>query len=88
MAKPENPSGAMLNVTDISFSESEDMVHVNVPIPHVTAKNTDIFTTSVYVKVHSAPYLWHADLHGEIDDEHSSAAIGDGIVVLKLRKVI
>lgn len=87
MSKPENPSGAMLNVSGVSFTENEQFITVTVPIPHATAKNTDIFTSPLYVKIHSAPYLWHADLHDQIDDENSSATIGEGAVTLKLVKV-
>ncbi|CAM6112673.1 unnamed protein product [Calypogeia fissa] len=62
------------------WQESETWVSINVKIPNVTTSSADIITTECYVKVNSAPYIFEADLYGEVDCKLSKASVGFGAV--------
>ncbi|XP_075898975.1 dynein axonemal assembly factor 4 isoform X2 [Nelusetta ayraudi] len=75
-----------LLVTDYSWTQTDSMVHVSVPSKGVKVGNLDIVSTDEYLKVHYPPYLFEAFLLEPVDDVRSTAKVGNGVVVISLRK--
>ncbi|XP_029010287.1 dynein assembly factor 4, axonemal [Betta splendens] len=75
-----------LLVTDYSWTQTESMVYINVPLKGAKAANVDILSTDKYLKVHFPPYLFEAFLFEPVDDQRSTAKVGNGAVVFSLPK--
>ena len=76
----------ILVTEDWTWEQTDDEVTVTVPVPHCTARNTDILTTDVFVKISSPPYLFLLDTMHEIDPDKAEAVISPGKVLLRLPK--
>ncbi|KAK2841764.1 hypothetical protein Q5P01_011964 [Channa striata] len=75
-----------LLVTDYSWTQTDSMVYVQVPLKGAKAGDVDIVSTDEYVKVHYPPYLFEAFLFEPVHDDRSTAKLGDGVVVISLPK--
>ncbi|XP_062326534.1 dynein assembly factor 4, axonemal [Osmerus eperlanus] len=75
-----------LVVKDHTWTQTESMVYINVPLKGVKAGKVDIFSTDEYLKVHFPPFLFEAFLFEPINDDKSSAKIGNGVAVFTLQK--
>uniref|UniRef100_A0A3Q2YED5 Dynein axonemal assembly factor 4 n=1 Tax=Hippocampus comes TaxID=109280 RepID=A0A3Q2YED5_HIPCM len=73
-----------LLVTDHSWTQTESMVFISVPLKG--AKKVDIVSSDEYLKVHFPPFLLEVFPSELVDDEQSSAKIGNGVAVISLTK--
>ncbi|XP_077453593.1 dynein axonemal assembly factor 4 isoform X2 [Stigmatopora argus] len=73
-----------LSVTDHSWTQTESMVFISVPLKG--AKKVDIVSSDEYLKVHFAPFLLEVFLSELVDDELGSSKIGNGVAVISLSK--
>ncbi|MBN3270966.1 DAAF4 factor, partial [Polyodon spathula] len=75
-----------LIVKDYSWTQTEALVYINVPLKGVTVGKVDIFSTDEYLKVNFPPFLFEVILYAPIDDNKSVAKIGNGVVIFTLYK--
>ncbi|XP_062277572.1 dynein assembly factor 4, axonemal [Scomber scombrus] len=75
-----------LLVTDYSWTQTESTVYINVPLKGAKVGKVDILCTDEYLKVHFPPYLFEAFLSEPVDDDRSTAKIGNGVAVVSLPK--
>ncbi|KAM7413858.1 hypothetical protein PAMA_018922 [Pampus argenteus] len=75
-----------LLVTDYSWIQTDSTVHINVPLKGAKSANVDIVCTDEYLKVHFPPFLFEAFLSEPVDDDRSTAKIGNGVAVISLSK--
>ncbi|XP_032435006.1 dynein axonemal assembly factor 4 isoform X1 [Xiphophorus hellerii] len=75
-----------LHVTDYTWTQTDSTVHISVPLKGATAAGVDIVSTEEYLKVHFPPFLFEAFLFEPIDDDRSSAKVGNGVAVFTLPK--
>ncbi|XP_041651989.1 dynein assembly factor 4, axonemal [Cheilinus undulatus] len=75
-----------LLVTDYSWTQTETMVYISVPLKGATLSKVDIFSTDEYIKVHYPPYLFEAFLFEPVDEGRSTAKVGNGAAVISLPK--
>ncbi|XP_005996227.1 dynein assembly factor 4, axonemal [Latimeria chalumnae] len=73
-------------VKDYTWSQTESLVYITVPLKGVKPGKTDIFCTEDYLKVNFPPFLFEVILHAPIDDTKSSAKIRNGVVTFTLCK--
>ncbi|XP_049579737.1 dynein axonemal assembly factor 4 [Syngnathus scovelli] len=73
-----------LLVTDHSWTQTESMVFISVPLKG--AKKVDIMSSDEYLKVHFPPFLLEVFPSELVDDDQSSAKIGNGVAVINLSK--
>ncbi|XP_034389964.1 dynein assembly factor 4, axonemal [Cyclopterus lumpus] len=75
-----------LLVTDYSWTQTDSTVCLSVPLKGATVRQVDILSTDHYLKVHYPPHLFEAFLFEPVDDERSTAKVGDGVAVFSLPK--
>eukprot|EP00040_Diaphanoeca_grandis_P042821 m.266086 g.266086 ORF g.266086 m.266086 type:complete len:381 (-) comp65354_c0_seq1:279-1421(-) len=75
-----------IKVTDFTWTETDEAVHVVVPLKGAKAAKADIYSTDLYIKVNFPPFIFEADLFKDIDHEASSATVGKGAIDFKLKK--
>ncbi|XP_069384065.1 dynein axonemal assembly factor 4 isoform X2 [Paralichthys olivaceus] len=75
-----------LLVSDHSWTQTVSTVHIHVPLRGATAERVDIVSTDQYIKVHFPPYLFEAFLLEPVDDDRSTAKVGNGVAILNLTK--
>ncbi|MEQ2169221.1 hypothetical protein GOODEAATRI_022931 [Goodea atripinnis] len=75
-----------LNVTDYTWSQTDSTIHLSVPLKGATVRKVDIVSTEEYLKVHFPPFLFEAFLFEPVDDDRSTARIGNGVAVFTLPK--
>ncbi|KAM4734060.1 dynein axonemal assembly factor 4 [Anableps anableps] len=75
-----------LHVTDYMWTQTDSTVHISVPLKGATAGRVDIVSTEEYLKVHFPPFLFEAFLFEPVDDERSTAKVGNGVAVFTLPK--
>ncbi|XP_046357216.2 dynein axonemal assembly factor 4-like [Haliotis rufescens] len=75
-----------LIVKDFSWEENESTLFLTVPLKGVKANKVDIFSSEEYIKVSYPPYIFECLLKCPVDDAQSSANVGNGTVVFKLKK--
>ncbi|CAB1460310.1 unnamed protein product [Pleuronectes platessa] len=75
-----------LLVSDHSWTQTDSTVHIHVPLKGARAERVDIVSTDEYIKVHYPPYLFEAFLLEPVDDDRSSAKVGNGVAILNLMK--
>ncbi|XP_056454547.1 dynein assembly factor 4, axonemal [Gadus chalcogrammus] len=77
-----------LIVKDYTWTQTESMVYLRVPLKGATAEHVDILSTDEYLKVHFPPFLLEAFLFEAVDEAKSTAKIGNGVAVISLPKKI
>ncbi|KAM4619128.1 dynein axonemal assembly factor 4 [Polymixia lowei] len=77
-----------LIVKDYSWTQTASMVYIHVPLKGAKVVNVDILSTDEYLKIHFPPFLFEAFLFEPVDDDKSSAKIGNGVAVITLQKKI
>ncbi|XP_068996130.1 dynein axonemal assembly factor 4 isoform X1 [Embiotoca jacksoni] len=75
-----------LLVSDYSWTQTASTVHISLPLKGARVGKVDIVSTDEYVKVHFPPYLFEAFLLEPVDDDRSTARVGDGVAVIGLEK--
>ncbi|MEQ2194717.1 hypothetical protein XENOCAPTIV_002023 [Xenoophorus captivus] len=75
-----------LHVTDYTWSQTDSTIHLSVPLKGATVRKVDIVSTEEYLKVHFPPFLFEAFLFEPVDDDRSTARIGNGVAVFTLPK--
>ncbi|XP_055956232.1 dynein axonemal assembly factor 4 [Patella vulgata] len=73
-------------VKDYSWDQNEKLVYLTVPLKGVKTNKVDIFSSEEYLKVSYPPYIFECLLNQPVDDEASTAQVGNGAVVFKLKK--
>ncbi|EDQ90088.1 uncharacterized protein MONBRDRAFT_31996 [Monosiga brevicollis MX1] len=73
-------------IKDFNWTQTDDEVHLEVPLKGVHPKKADVYTNDVFVKVNAPPFLFEVDLFAAIDDGASKAVIGNGVAVFTLVK--
>lgn len=81
-----NFSKMPLLVTDYSWTQTDSTVYISVPLKGAKASQVDIVATDQYIKVHFPPYLFEAFLSQPVDEDRSTAKVGNGAAVLTLPK--
>ncbi|TDH09246.1 hypothetical protein EPR50_G00084820 [Perca flavescens] len=75
-----------LLVTDYSWTQTDSTVFISVPLKGRKVEKVDIVSTEEYLKVHYPPYLFEAFLFEPVDDDRSTAKVGNGVAVISLSK--
>uniref|UniRef100_A0A671V139 Dynein axonemal assembly factor 4 n=1 Tax=Sparus aurata TaxID=8175 RepID=A0A671V139_SPAAU len=75
-----------LLVTDYSWTQTDSVVYISVPLKGCKAEKVDILSTDEYLKVHFSPHLFEAFLFEPVDDVRSTAKVGNGVAVISLPK--
>ncbi|XP_023253133.1 dynein assembly factor 4, axonemal [Seriola lalandi dorsalis] len=75
-----------LLVTDYSWTQTDTTVYIHVPLKGAKVGKVDIVSTDEYLKVHYPPYLFEAFLLKPVDEDRSSAKVGNGVAVITLPK--
>ncbi|XP_063435199.1 dynein axonemal assembly factor 4-like [Mytilus trossulus] len=75
-----------LLIRDYTWEETEKMMFITVPLKGVRANKVDLLSSEEFIKVSFPPYLFECLLHAPVDDQTSTAQIGNGAVVFKLKK--
>ncbi|XP_059191882.1 dynein assembly factor 4, axonemal [Centropristis striata] len=75
-----------LIVTDYSWTQTDSTVCICVPLKGAKDCKVDILSTDEYLKVHFPPYLFEAFLFEPVDDDRSTAKVGNGVAVISLQK--
>ncbi|XP_061533347.1 dynein assembly factor 4, axonemal [Phycodurus eques] len=73
-----------LLVTDHTWTQTLSTVFISVPLKG--AKKVDIVSSDEYLKVHFPPFLLEVFPSELVDDDQSSAKIGNGVAVISLSK--
>jgi HSP20 family molecular chaperone IbpA len=69
-----------------SWSETADAVAVHVHVPGASKSTPDILVADCVLKVNAPPYLLVLDLHGEVDQDQSTAKMDAHGITFQLRK--
>lgn len=69
-----------------TWSETKDLLHLQIPLKGVSPKAVDIVAARTVLKVSFVPYLIDLDLAGYIDDDKSRAVFKDGVLHIHLIK--
>uniref|UniRef100_A0A3P8S1M9 Dynein axonemal assembly factor 4 n=1 Tax=Amphiprion percula TaxID=161767 RepID=A0A3P8S1M9_AMPPE len=77
-----------LLVSDYSWTQNDSTVYINVPLKGAKAVKVDIVSTDEYLKVNFPPYLFEAFLFEPVDEDRSSAKVGNGVALISLPKRI
>ncbi|XP_035810673.1 dynein assembly factor 4, axonemal isoform X2 [Amphiprion ocellaris] len=77
-----------LLVSDYSWTQNDSTVYINVPLKGAKAVKVDIVSTDEYLKVSFPPYLFEAFLFEPVDEDRSSAKVGNGVALISLPKRI
>lgn len=75
-----------LLIRDYTWEETEKMMFITVPLKGVRANKVDLLSSEEFIKVSFPPYLFECLLYAPVDDQTSTAQIGNGAVVFKLKK--
>lgn len=75
-----------IQIKDFTWNQTDTHVSIVVPLKGAQASKTAIFSSELYIKVNFPPYFFEADLFAAIDDQLSSAQIGNGAVNFNLKK--
>ncbi|XP_072291209.1 dynein axonemal assembly factor 4-like [Eucyclogobius newberryi] len=75
-----------LLITDYSWTQTASTVYVSVPLKGARASRVDIIATDQYIKVHFPPYLFEAFLAQPVDEDKSTAKVGNGAALITLPK--
>uniref|UniRef100_A0A3B4ZWU6 Dynein axonemal assembly factor 4 n=1 Tax=Stegastes partitus TaxID=144197 RepID=A0A3B4ZWU6_9TELE len=75
-----------LLVSDYSWTQTDSTVYINVPLKGAKARNVDIVCTEEYLKVSFPPYLFESFLFEPVDEDRSSAKVGNGVALISLPK--
>uniref|UniRef100_A0A3Q3VLT0 Dynein axonemal assembly factor 4 n=1 Tax=Mola mola TaxID=94237 RepID=A0A3Q3VLT0_MOLML len=75
-----------LRVTNFSWTQTDSMVCITVPLKGIRVGNVDIISTDEYLKVHYPPNLFEAFLFEPVDDARSTVQFGNGAAVICLPK--
>ncbi|KAL4613355.1 dyslexia susceptibility 1 candidate gene 1 protein [Arapaima gigas] len=75
-----------LIVKDFSWTQTQSLVYISVPLKGVKVGKRDILATDEYVKVNFSPFLFEVFLFEPVDDDKSVARISKGVVVFTLHK--
>ncbi|KAM8973448.1 dynein axonemal assembly factor 4 [Pelodytes ibericus] len=75
-----------ITVQDYTWEQTEELVYISLPLKAAKAGGSDVLCTEDYLKVSFPPFLFEAFLFAPIDDNKSSAKIGNGIILFTLHK--
>ncbi|EJK68431.1 hypothetical protein THAOC_10385 [Thalassiosira oceanica] len=81
-----SPAIAMPLVPQYTWCETENEVHVSIPLKGVSSKHVDVFTAPTILKVSFAQYLLDINLRGRIEEERSRARSKNGTLTIRLAK--
>ncbi|KAL6107435.1 dnaaf4 [Pungitius sinensis] len=73
-------------ITDYVWTQTDSTVCLSVPLKGTKVSHVDILSTDEYLKVHYPPYLFEAFLFEPVDDDRSTAKVGDGVAVFSMPK--
>ncbi|KAL5004069.1 hypothetical protein ScPMuIL_017525 [Solemya velum] len=69
-----------LIVRDFTWEETEKCICVTVPLKGVKAEKVDILCSDEFVKVSYPPYLFECLLFAPVEEDSSTAKVGNGVV--------
>lgn len=73
-------------VKDFTWTQTDDTVHIRVPIKAVKREKVDLFTADSYIKAHFSPFLFEAFLLHDVDNDRSKCIVADDLITLDLCK--
>ncbi|XP_053575313.1 dynein axonemal assembly factor 4 [Bombina bombina] len=73
-------------VKDFTWEQTDKEVFISVPLKGTKASQSDVICTDEYLKVCFPPFLFEVILFAPIDEDRSSAKIGNGIILFTLHK--
>ncbi|KOB77170.1 putative heat shock protein 70 HSP70 [Operophtera brumata] len=73
-------------VKDFTWTQTDDTVHIRIPIKAVTREKVDLFTADSYIKAHYSPFLFEAFLLHDVDNDNSKCIVSDDLITLDLCK--
>ncbi|XP_056138525.1 dynein assembly factor 4, axonemal isoform X2 [Lampris incognitus] len=75
-----------LSVRDYSWTQTESCVYVQVPLKGAKPEKVDVLSTDEYMKIHFPPFLFEVFLYEPVNDDKSTAKIGNGVAAVTLPK--
>lgn len=75
-----------LIVKDFTWSQTDKMVNIKVPLKAVSHEKVDLFTTDSYIKAHFKPFLFEIFPLHNIDSRKSKCFIKDDVIIFDLLK--
>ena len=72
---------------EYTWLETEDVIHLSIPLKGTKASNVDLFVSEKYIKLNFKPYLIELALIKSIDDQSAKATSKGGILTVKVKKL-
>ncbi|XP_037294620.1 dynein assembly factor 4, axonemal [Manduca sexta] len=73
-------------VKDYTWTQTESMIHIRIPLKQVKHEKVDIFTTDCYIKAHFSPFLFEVFLLHAVDNNKSKCLIKEDLIIFDLTK--
>ncbi|KAJ8713694.1 hypothetical protein PYW07_014064 [Mythimna separata] len=73
-------------VKDFTWSQSNNIVHIRVPLNPVRHEKVDLFPSDKYIKAHYSPFLFEVFLLHDVNIKKSKCLVNDDEIILDLVK--
>lgn len=73
-------------VKDFTWSQTNNIVHIRVPLNPVRHEKVDMFPSGKYIKAHFSPFLFEVFLLHEVNIKKSKCLVKDDLIILDLVK--
>uniref|UniRef100_A0A672ZJP0 Dynein axonemal assembly factor 4 n=1 Tax=Sphaeramia orbicularis TaxID=375764 RepID=A0A672ZJP0_9TELE len=73
-------------VPDYTWTQTQSTVHIHLPLKGAKPGRVHVTSTDEYLKVHFQPFLLEVFLFQPVDDDRSTARIGNGVANITLYK--
>lgn len=74
-------------VQDYTWKQTDDTIHIRIPIKAVKREKVDLFTADSYIKAHFSPFIFEVFLLQDVDNEKSKCIVSDDLITLDLCKI-
>lgn len=74
-------------VKDYTWSQSNNTVHIRVPLNPVSHEKVDLFPTDSYIKAHFSPFFFEVFLLHDVNIKKSKCLVADDLIILDLKKI-
>lgn len=73
-------------VKDYTWTQTDNVVHIRIPLNPVNHEKVDLFPTDKYIKAHFSPFLFEVFLLHDVNIKESKCTVKDDLIVLDLVK--
>lgn len=74
-------------VKDYTWSQTNNTIHIRVPLNPVRHEKVDLFPSDRYIKAHFSPFLFEVFLLHDVNIKKSKCLVVDDLIVLDLMKI-